>query len=204
MAINYFADQGKRLVPNNSTLALPFFAKLSQATNDKCYVKYCRELITFLSSVQLESGEFPYEIQTAGRSRTHYQCFQYNAFELQDLSMYYQLTNDKNVLPLIRKTCEFLGTSIAKDGSTRFDCKGHDIHIVYNTAAIAAALKISRGLGFQIDPENENKAYTYVLSQQQPSGSFPFSTREHTILKDKRFYPRPMSMILYHLLLKVL
>jgi hypothetical protein len=203
LAINYFADQGNRFVPNNSTLALPFFAKLAQATDDKYYVKYCGELITFLSSVQLESGEFPYEIKPSGRSQTHYQCFQYNAFELQDLSMYYEISNDKNVLPLIQKTCKFLSTSIAKDGSTRFDCPGHDIHIVYNTAAIVAALGISRRLGLQIDIENENRAYSYLLAQQQPSGGFPFSTREYTVLRDKRFYPRPMSMILYHLLLKV-
>jgi hypothetical protein len=183
-------------------LALPFFAKLAQVTDDECYLKYCSELITFLATVQLESGEFPYEIKSSGKSRTHYQCYQYNAFELQDLSIYYQMTNDKRVLPLIHKTSKFLSTSVEKNGSTRFDCQGNDIHIVYNTAAIAAALGISRRLNFIIDRNNEDRANRYVLSQQQPSGGFPFSTREYTVLQDKRFYPRPMSMILYHLLLK--
>lgn len=202
LAINYFTNQKSGIVPNNSTLALPFFAKLAKATKDECYLRYCPEMIAFLSSVQLESGEFPYAIHPSGKLGTHYQCYQYNAFELQDLAMYYQLTKDTSVLPLIKKTSKFLNTSINKDGSTRFDCAGRNIHIVYNTAAIAAALGISRALGLQIDPEDDNRAYAYLLAQQQPSGGFPFSTREYTVLQDKRFYPRPMSMILYHLLLK--
>ncbi len=203
LAINYFADRGSGLVPNNSTLALPFFAKLAQATDDKRYAAYCQEMIAFLSSVQLENGEFPYEIRPSGKSRAHYQCYQYNAFELQDLAMYYELTKDTGVLPMVRKTSKFLSESVNRDGSTRFDCQGHDIHIVYNTAAIAAALGISRRLACDIDAEQEARAYGYVMAQQQPSGGFPFSTREHTVLRDTRCYPRPMSMILYHLLLKV-
>jgi hypothetical protein len=203
LAINYFTDQGSSLVPNNSTLALPFFAKLAQATDDERYLKYCRELITFLSSVQLESGEFPYEVRLSGKSRVHYQCFQYNAFELQDLAMYYGSTQDGTVLPLIHKLSDFLSDCVNNDGSTRHDCLGTNIQIVYNTAAIAAALVIARKLGFQTDQENEALTYSYLMAQQQSSGGFPFSMREYALLQDKRFYPRPMSMILYHLLLKV-
>jgi hypothetical protein len=204
LAINYFANKNSGIVPNNTTLALPFFAKLAQATMDDQYLKNCPQMISFLATVQLETGEFPYARRSSGEWRTHYQCYQYNAFELQDLAIYYQLTRDVSVLPLIQRTTDFLLGSVIEDGSTRFDCGNHDVHIVYNTAAIGAALELSRHLGLCDSLEVENRVYRYVLAQQNPSGSFPFSTREYGVLMDRRCYPRPTSMILYHLLLKAL
>jgi len=202
-AINYFANRPGGLVPNNTTLALAFFGRLAHVTGQERYLTHCAKMIAFLASAQLETGEFPYAVESPlGKGRPHFQCYQYNAFELQDLAMYCQATQDASVLPLIRKVAGFLSTSVKEDGSTRFDCVDRDVQIVYDTAAIAAALGIARRMGLDNSLEAENRAYAYVLAQQHSNGGFPFSSREHGLLKDKRYYPRPMTMILYHLLLK--
>ena len=202
LAINYFANMDGGLVPNNTTLFLPFLAKLAALTDDDQYLKFCPQMITFLTGVQLKSGEIPYARKPSGEWRAHYQCYQYNAFELQDLVMYYQTINDDRVLPLIALVAQFLIQSVRPDGSTRFDCHDRDIHILYNSAAIAAALGMARQLGLGGDLQAEDRVYSYLLSKQNPSGGFPFSTREYGVLVDRRYYPRPLSMLLYHLLLK--
>jgi hypothetical protein len=202
-AINYFANRRGGLVPNNTTLALAFFGRLAQVTGDERYLTHCPEMLAFLASVQLGTGEFPYVIESPlGKGHPHFQCYQYNAFELQDLAMYYEATQDGTVLPLITKLAQFLSPSVKEDGSTRFDCADSGAQIIYNTAAIAAALGIARRMGLYSALEAENRAYAYVLSQQHSNGGFAFSRREHGFLKDKRYYPRPMTMILYHLLLR--
>ena len=106
------------------------------------------------------------------------------------------------VLPLIERIAQFLSPSVRRDGSTQFDCGNSPIQIVYNTAAIAGALCIARQMGLVHSLAAESQAYAYVLTEQHPNGGFPFSTREHGIFADRRYYPRPLSMILYHLLLK--
>jgi hypothetical protein len=202
-AINYFANRKSgSLIPNNTSLALPLFGKLAKITGDERYLAHCPEMIAFLAAAQTAAGEFPYGLDPDGVGRPHYQCYQYNAFELQDLAMYYEATCDSSVLPLITKLAHYLEASIKEDGSTRFDCADHQVKIIYNTAAIAAALGISRRMGLHDSRRAEERAYAYVLAQQHENGGFPFSTSEYIVLRDRRYYPRPMSMILYHLLLK--
>jgi hypothetical protein len=202
-AINYFADRPGGLVPNNTTLALAFFGQLARVTRDERYLTHCPEMITFLASAQLETGEFPYVMKSPlDKGRPHFQCYQYNAFELQDLAMYYEATEDATILPLITKVAQFLSASVKEDGSTRFDCADSDVRIIYNIAAIAAALGIARRMGLHNALEAENRAYAYVLAHQRSNGGFAFSSREFGLLTDKRYYPRPMTMILYHLILK--
>jgi hypothetical protein len=202
-AINYFSSGQCGLVPNNTTLALAFFGRLSQVSGDKKYLLYCPGMIAFLTSVQLASGEFPYELRGAfGRNQFHFQCYQYNAFELQDLAMYYKATQDETILPLIAGVVNFLVGGIKDDGSIRFDCNDRSVEIVYNIAAVAGALGIARRMGISNTLEAENRTYAYVLAQQRANGGFAFSNREHSLLRDTRYYPRPLTMILYHLLLK--
>jgi len=89
---------------------------------------------------------------------------------------------------------------VREDGSTRFDCVGHAVRVPYNTAAIAAALATARRLGLTDGDPIEDRAYAYVLAQQHPNGGFAFSDGDYGWLADRRYYPRPLSMILYHLL----
>jgi len=205
LAINYFANRTTGLVPNNTTLALAFFGQLAEATGCQAYLDRCPDMIAFLTSVQQASGEFPYVIKNEsgqGRTQVHFECCQYHAFELQDLAMYYDSSLDPSVPPMISRIAGFLENGIQMDGSTRFDCRGSAVRKPYNTAAVAAALHIARRLGLADSLEAENRAYRYVLAQQQPDGGFRYSSGDYGVLTDRRYYPRPMSMILYHLLLK--
>jgi hypothetical protein len=205
LAINYFANVPTGPVPNNSTLALAFLGQLAQITGDDHYLKNCPEMITFLDWCQLPTGEFPYQMKDAngaGRDRVHFQCFQYHAFQLQDLAMYHDATGDDRVLPLIANVARFLAPCVNPDGSTQFSCTDYTTRVNYNTAAIAAALGIARRKGAGNYLEVENRAYSYVLANQQPNGGFAYSNREYQVLSDRRFYPRTLSMVLYHLMLK--
>jgi hypothetical protein len=202
-AINYFQNRVRPLVPNNSTLALALFGRLARVTGDERYLTHCRGMVDFLASAQLETGELPYAIGTQGiKGRPHYQCFQYNAFELIDLAAYHSDTNDAAVLPLIQRLAKYLSSSVRLNGTTRFDCGSSTTQIHYNTAAIAAALLVARRMGLHDALEAENRAYRYVLAQQQSSGGYAFSNREYGVLADRRCYPRPTTMILHHLILK--
>lgn len=205
LAINYFSNWTRGLIPNNSTLALAFFGRLAQVTGDDQYLQYCPEMIAFLADVQLETGEFPYSLEGLngeGKDKIHFQCFQYHAFQLQDLAMYHEATGDGRVLPLIRKVAEFIEPSVRVDGSTQFDCADSGVQMPYNTAAIAAALNIARRLGVHDARAAEDRAYGYVLREQRPGGGYWFSRGDYGFLRDNRYYPRPMTMLLYHLLLK--
>ena len=51
--------------------------------------------------------------------------------------------------------------------------------------------------GYQ-DPAR--RAYEFLLPLQKSDGGFPYSQREHYVLRDQRSYPRYLAMILYHLL----
>ena len=202
-AINYFAGRATALVPNNSTLALYYFGRLAQVAQDDRYLEHCTPLVLFLISAQQTTGELPYAIRTAlYPSRPHFQCYQYNAFELTDLAEYYRATEDRSVLPLIERLCDYLLPSVKGDGSTRFDCSNGTTQIIYNTAAIAAALCTVRRMGLCQPTDAEERAYRYILGQQDRLGGFGFSRREHHLLRDRRYYPRAMAMILYHLLVK--
>lgn len=205
LAINYFSNKPVGLVPNNSTHALAFFGRMAAIMGDNSYIQYCPALIAFLASVQMETGELPYSLkgeQGDGRDRIHFQCYQYHAFQLQHLAMYYDAVQDDSVLPIIRKIAQFIAGSVREDGSTKFDCLGSSVRVIYHTAAVASALGIARRMGLHDAIELENRAYDYVLSHQHENGGFPYSSREYGFLNDQRYYPRTLSMILYHLLLK--
>lgn len=201
MGINYYANRDIGLVPNNSTLGLAFFGELARVMEDAKYLRYCPELVSFLASVQMHSGEFPYVVETPlGKGRLHYQCYQYHAFQLLDLAAYFRATQDSAVLPLIEGIDKFLSQSVKDDGHTQYACYNSHTRVVYHTAAIGAALCTARRLGVGHSLEAENRAYEYVLSKQNRDGGFPFSEGDYYFLGDARYYPRYLAMILHHLL----
>ncbi len=95
-AVEYFAGESRRPVPNNSTFVARMLAELAEVTGEDRYLARCRPMLAFIARAQHPSGELPYRINPDGTSgpREHYQCPQYNAFQLLDLARYETLTHD--------------------------------------------------------------------------------------------------------------
>jgi hypothetical protein len=204
LAINYFANVPTGMVPNNTTLALMTFARLADATQDSQYIWPCRAMVTWLSQVQLETGELPYSVGSSqGKGHTHYLCYQYNAFEFLDLAQYYRMTGDQAVWSVLEELAIFLSKGISESGAARYDCHCERPEVPYYTAALAAALSQATALGLGYFRPLADRAYKRILSQQRTDGQFEFFSRgNYGLLTDRGSYPRNLSMILYHLLLE--
>jgi len=202
LAINYWANEQNGAVPNNTTLTLWTLAELTAATHDARYMAPSAAMMAFLQRAQMASGELPYEIgHTEAEHRPHFLCFQYNAFEFLDLTRYYQLTADKQVLPVLQKLARFLATGLTADGAARYNCHQVAPETIYYTAAVATALSQATALGLGDYRALAEQGYNWVLAQQKANGSMAFFSRgNYGLLTDRRAYPRNLSMILYHLL----
>jgi hypothetical protein len=201
LAINYFGNVAGGRVPNNATSAVETFALIAAAAGDDTYLEYCRPMVRFIASTQLDTGELPYAvIGVTGGQRIHFLCYQYNAFEFLQIADYYDLTKDADVLPILRKLAGYLAGGITESGAARYACDKDDPEVVYYTAAVGAALSRATDLGFGDSRHLAERALARVLSQQRSDGSFPYSLRNYRFLSDQRSYPRYLSMILTHLL----
>lgn len=202
LAVNYFANRKTAIIPNNTPVVLAFLGRLAAATNDDSYLELAAKLVAFMALVQRDDGEIPYRIPNAqgeGDEKVHFQCHQYNAFQLQHLAMYHAYTGDDNVLPVIERIAKFIASSVRADGSTKFDCQNTPHYVYYHTMVVSSSLGIARRLGLCDEQALEDRALAYVLAHQRPDGSFPYST-DYFFVPDKRAYPRTLSMTLYHLL----
>ncbi len=202
LAINYFSNLDGGRVPNNSTLALQFLAKLASATGDDQFLAMCDGMVAWLNHVQLDTGELPYAVGQPGKvGRPHFLCYQYNAFELLDLLDYYHLTGDKAIWSVIERLVSFLSNGLTETGTARYDCFHATPEVTYYTVAVAQALSQATVLGIENYSSLVNTAYRRVLSLQKADGSFDFHSRANFVfLSDQRSYPRYLSMILNHLL----
>jgi glycosyltransferase involved in cell wall biosynthesis len=202
LAVNYFAEMGKERVPNNSVTTLRVLAELSDAAglpDDDL----APGLLRFIRNVQQPSGEFPYTVPSAGgegRSRPHFQCYQYNAFQCLNLVRWHELTGDAAALPLIERVLAFLTTGQSVDGRVHYQCGDRSRAVVYHTAAAGAAFAAAGRLQIAGYDERAARAYAWVLARQRDDGSFPHSEFEHYFARDRRSYPRYLAMILDHLL----
>ena len=204
LAINYFAYTDGRLVPNNATLTLEFFAELYESTEKKQYLKYAEEMIRFLAYAQRENGELPYAYKTPFiEGREHFLCYQYNAFQFIDLIRYWEITHDASIVKILKNLFEYLKTGQDMDGHSFYQCQKVYPEVTYYTAVLAAAYLKARSNGIGIYRIGEELAYQRLLSLQNSKGGFIYSSRNYGILWDKRSYPRYLSMILRHLLMKV-
>jgi hypothetical protein len=199
LAANYFAFRKSNKVPNNSAFVLRFLAELAAATGKTTYLQPTSGLLEFLRNAQTQSGEFPYSLGV-GRARTHFQCYQYNAFVCLDLIRYHELTGDYAPLPLIRKVLSFLRSGVADDGHILYQCGNSHRVVVYHAAALSAAFGRACQSGIGEHDDIYQRTLSYVLSTQHRLGGFPHSQREYGLLRDSRSYPRYQAMILYHLL----
>lgn len=203
VAVNYFARRKDARVPNNSTLYLYLLGALWATTEDRRYLDETPGLVTFLERAQLSMGELPYSVDgVAGtRGRTHFQCYQYNAFECLDLIQYHTLTGDDRVLPIIRQVLRFLSAGIRPDGHAAYACNSVQRRVSYHTGALAAAFTEAQRVGIYDYTDLARRAYAYLISLQRPDGGFIHSQRDYGVLRDVRSYPRYLAMILYHLLI---
>lgn len=203
LVINYFANKKTPLVPNNTTLVLMLLSELFDATKEKKYLIYFEKMVKFLQYAQLENGELPYSIDSIScKGKAHYLCYQYNSFEFLDLARVYEITKNQTIYSIMTKLLDFLSTGITDFGSAKYNCFQNYPIVNYYTAVMGAAFLIGRKMGLGYFNSSENKIYQCLLSQQKQSGSFICSKRDYFIFSDKRSYPRQLSMILKHLLLK--
>ena len=202
LAVNYFYGKKGVRVPNNSAIVLRFFAELADATERESYRHLCTGLLEFLEAAQEATGEFPYTVEgeSGDKGWSHFQCYQYNAFQCLDLMRYYDFTGDTRAMPLIRRVLDFLRLGLAEDGHSFFECGNRYRAITYHTAVLAQAFARARDLGINGYEALANRAYAYLLAAQRPDGGFGFSQGDYLLLKDQRSYPRNLAMILYHLL----
>ncbi len=203
-AVNYFAhrsgDGGG--VPNNSTLLLWFLARLYEMTGQDNYLRPLEKTVTWLEHVQLPSGELPYALgRTPEKDKTHFLCFQYNAFEFMDLAHYYRITGDAKVWPMMERLANYLATGLTPDGRARFDCQHETPDVPYYTVAIARALSLATEMNLGAFQQLADSAFDQVLRNQRDDGGWKYHSRmNYGCLSDRRSYPRYLSMILHHLL----
>lgn len=201
-AVNYFNNVKRGMVPNNTTLAVWFESALARAAKNESYSEHVDGLLSFLERHQRESGEMPYVVGSSmGEGRTHYLCFQYNAFQFLDLAHYYAMTADERALRIMKRLAEFLGQALTIDGDARYDCFRDTPVVHYFTAAVAAALLHAAYLGFGGYGFVAERACQRLCSVQSRDGSYDYSWGDYGVLSDRRSYPRNQAMILRHLLM---
>lgn len=188
-------------VPNNSALALRYLAAVAAATNEPMPTELRSRLVQFIRHAQLPSGEIPYVY--GDPKRVHFQCYQYHAFIFLDLLEYHRLSQDDDVLPVLRGIAGFLATGVRADGRVDYQCGVSHRTVYYHTCAVAAALSRAATVLGHVESWEvfARQAYEHVLRQQRADGSLPHSRGDYRVLADRRSYPRYLAMMLHHLLL---
>jgi hypothetical protein len=197
LAVNYYSHSTSR-VPNVTTMTIWFTTELAQITQDKRYLEFTDRMLRFVQNSQLDSGELPYALD-----RIHFMCYQYNSFQFLDLAYYYQITHNQQARQILSLMAAYLATGITAKGSCRYNCFKEVPEINYWTAALATALGKAHELNLGNYLALSEQSYSYLLTQQRFEGGFNFSQRNYGFLHDRRSYPRPLAMILDHLLYRV-
>lgn len=198
LAANYYSHSENK-VPNVTTMTIWLTGELFKATGDKKYLEYTERMLKFVAWSQLKSGELPYALD-----RVHFMCYQYNSFQFIDLVQYYRITGDALTYSIIHKMAQFLATGVTERGSCRHNCFKDLPEIHYWTAVIGAALRMAHQLKLGDYMDLSERAYTYLLAQQNKTGGFNFSEGDYKgLLHDHRSYPRGQAMILRCLLYRL-
>lgn len=205
LAINYF-DIPKYRVPNNTTLVLWLFAELYTSTGDQKFLRFNDKMIKFLQLCQMSNGELRYTVE-----KEHYLCYHYNAFEFLDLYYYYELIEDKRIRSILEKLAKFIAKGVTETGSIKQDCFQTFPEVTFYSAVVGAALTCASLLGFKGYEKHSKLAYDFLFKKQMSDGSFlhsrytmPYLTKpnSHGVLTDKNRYPRQLSYLLQHLLVR--
>jgi len=201
--INYF-DKPRGKVTNNSVITAWYFLRLWEATREERYLEHVSPLLDFVVAAQLATGELPYIIGNQyEKSRPHYLCYQYNAFQFLHLAWSNYLKPGSWGERLIPKLSGFLETGVQPTGACAKNChhaRGGGPEVDYYTAAMAAALHQGLRLRLGIRPELVDACYNRLLAHQRSDGGFDYSHHDYGVLADHRSYPRYLAMTLFHLL----
>jgi len=202
-AINYF-DRPRGKVPNNSVIAAWFFLRLWKTTGHDRFLEHIGSLVDFFQSVQLPTGEIPYIVGSRyERARDHYLCFQYNAYEFLHLAWSNSLRPGDWAKTMLPPLANYLEKGVQPMGACAFNCasagrRGPEVN--YYTAALGAALYEANRIGLDVTSTLADRCYNRVCARQNPDGSFGYSDGDYGFLRDRRSYPRPQAMTLFHLL----
>ncbi len=204
LAINYF-DRPRGMVPNNTAEWVWVLGRFASVTGDPRFLGRVPGLLGFLEAVQLPSGELPYEIggRYQARTRIHYLCYQYNAFQCMKLAWYAETHGDVRARTLAVRIAGFLVGGVTAMGSVRASCHAVLPEVVYYADAVGLALHTVTRLGWADHGALADRAFDWVLSQQRADGGFPFSRGDYLVLADRNAYPRYLATTLFHLVERV-
>lgn len=199
-AVNYF-DRPRGLVPNNTCEWIWVLGRLATATGDPRFSAPVPGLLDFLEAVQRENGELPYEIGGIHdpRTREHYLCYQYNAFQCMKLAWFAAAHDDRRARAIAERLADYLVGGVLASGAVRASCDSVLPEVVYYADAVAMALDVVTRLGWRDHREVADRAFGFVRSRQRGDGGLPFSRGDYHLLSDRGPYPRYLAMSLYHL-----
>lgn len=200
LAVNYF-DQPRGMVPNNTAEWVWVLGRFAGATGDPRFLGRIPSLLGFLEAVQLPSGELPYEIggRYQARTRIHYLCYQYNAFQCMKLAWHAEAHGDARARALAVRIAGFLAGGVTATGAVRASCGSVLPEVVYYADAVGLALHTVTRLGWADHGALADRAFGWVLTRQRPDGGFPFSRGDYGVLEDRNAYPRYLATTLFHM-----
>lgn len=206
LTINYFNIPTARKVPNNTTLALFFFAELFKTTQDVSFLKYNDALISFLELCQEPDGELIYEVD-----KPHYLCYHYNSFEFMDLYYANQILKSDRINAILSKLAKYIASGVLSNGSVKYDCtQVYPEEIMFSAITGAALIKATKSNYGNFQKHIEH-IFSYLLKNQRSDGSFILTLHDMPyikkplnwgVLSDKTMYPGPMCFILSSMLTK--
>jgi hypothetical protein len=201
LCVNYF-QKPRGLVPNNACEWIWVLGALAEATGDTRHLEKVPAQLAFLEAVQLPSGELPYELAGGNepRTRPHYLCYQYNAFQCMKLAWYAAARGDARARGLAERVSDYLAGGVLASGAVRASCSSVTPEVIYYADAVAMALQVVSALGWRDHGALADRAFGWVMDQQRADGGFDrFSRHDYGILTDRNEYPRYLAMTLYHL-----
>ena len=201
LAVNYF-QKPRGMVPNNTCEWIWVLGRFARATGEEHFLANVPAMLGFLEAVMLDSGELPYEL--AGphepRTRLHYLCYQYNAFQCMKLAWYAREHDDARARALAVRLADYLATGVTASGAARASCDHAKPEVIYYADAVAMALHTVSSLGWANHGALANRAFHFALSRQRQDGGFQYFSRgDYGVLSDRNEYPRYLAMTLYHL-----
>jgi hypothetical protein len=200
LAVNYF-DRPRGMVPNNTAEWVWVLGRFASVTGDRRFLGRVPPLLGFLEAVQLPSGELPYELggRYEARTRIHYLCYQYNAFQCMKLAWHAEAHGDARARTLAVRIAHFLAGGVTREGAVRASCHGRLPEVVYYADAVGMALHTVTRLGWADYSAEARRAFDWVLTRQRRDGGFPFSRGDYLVLSDRNAYPRYLASTLFHL-----
>jgi hypothetical protein len=206
MAVNYF-QKPRGMVPNNTAEWIWVLGRLARATGEARYLERVPSLLAFLEAVQLPTGELPYELAAPhpgsaaeARTRVHYLCYQYNAFQCMKLAWYALEHDDARARVLATRLADYLAGGVLPSGAARASCDAVQPEVLYYADAVGLALHVVSAAGWGNHAAAADRAFGFVRSRQRGDGGFHYFSRgDYGMLTDRNEYPRYLAMSLYHL-----